>query len=49
MSEDESCFDKKCKDCPDHAEAGGKIVCNKDNRLGLRAKTVDEFFFGDKK
>jgi len=38
-----SCFDKVCKDCPDHAKVSGKVVCNKDNRLGLRSAKIADF------
>ena len=42
---EKSCFDKVCKDCIDHAVSGGKVVCNKDNRLGLRSAKIADFLW----
>jgi hypothetical protein len=47
--EDEGCFGIKCKDCPEHVEVKGKILCNKDNRLGLRASKIADFLGDEEK
>ena len=39
----ENCFGKKCIECEDHALQSGKVVCNLNNRLGLRKVKVDDF------
>lgn len=42
-----SCVGKKCTECADHMIKLGKVVCNKNNRLGLRGSKVSDFLGGD--
>lgn len=48
MSENKGCLDKKCSECSMHGEQGGKIVCNKNNRLGLKSELSNMLFGEDK-
>jgi len=45
-----SCFEMRCRECPDHIIASdGKVICNKENRLGLRKVSIIDMLTGDDK